>query len=248
MAGLTTAQAASSYVSLTMGWFLLPSGTTRATCRSSSRPWPRPPSSSAILGLAMTPFGVQLFIETERGGVLRFAGAANPPWLAMLALVGVAASLLWWRLYRAAAAAWLGPAAAVILALTVSRGALVAMAVLLMPTVVRFVRHRGLRGLRRPARLLAVGCGLAAVLIVLAPVVADARRPTAAIPTRRARASTPTVGSRRGSSSTAWPTPTRSSAAGSAQARSPTSRRPASRLSTTSTCGCTSKAGTSGRS
>ena len=69
----------------------------------------------------------------------------------MLALVAVAASLLWWRLYRAAPAAWLGPAAALILALTVSRGALVAMVVLLIPTLVRFVRHRRLLGLRRPA-------------------------------------------------------------------------------------------------
>ena len=78
------------------------------------------PFVSAIIGLLATPLGVHVFTETERGGVARFAAAANPPWLAMLALVAVAASLLWWRLYRAAPAAWLARAAALILALTVS--------------------------------------------------------------------------------------------------------------------------------
>jgi teichuronic acid biosynthesis protein TuaE len=166
--GLSASQTLASLATLSLGWIVFAIRWEWRRDRRLLKVLALVPGLSILAGLALQAAGrVSLFHDTSPP---RLEGATIAPWLATLSLSAVLACLLLarreaWRPGRALAAL-----NGLVLAATLTRGALIALAVLLAPSLLAFLRAQmGSRGAGGVIRLAALALCVAAATVALLP-------------------------------------------------------------------------------
>jgi hypothetical protein len=172
--GLTLGQELSSFVTLTVGWTALAVNWRYDEDLVYLRVIACLPIACLVFGLALQAGGLHSFLETGVGfdTTTRLAGASIPAQLALTSFVGCVAASICYRLTRWWPAAALSVANAAILALTISRGAAIALGIAMLYPVLRLVFSRD-SSIRAPQwlRIGAVGIGVVVVLAVAVPAL-----------------------------------------------------------------------------
>jgi teichuronic acid biosynthesis protein TuaE len=165
--GLTTSQTAASLATLSLGWLIFAINWDWRRDHQLLKVFAWVPILSVLIGVALQTAGIlTLFRE---GTPPRLEGATTAAWLGALSLYSViACSVLYqrgqWRWAR-----WLGFANVIILGASLSRGAVLALIIVAIPLVGRFIRHqlsaRGSSGLLKLAIATAIATVGATILI-----------------------------------------------------------------------------------
>jgi O-antigen ligase len=146
LAGLSVGQTASSLATLALAWlvFAIRWDPRRDMRLLKALAWV--PALSVLLGAALSARGV---LTLFRASPARLQGATLAATLGALAVAGVLACVVLYRIERWRHARWLAVANVAILGASLSRGAVLALAVVSVPTLVRFWRdHAAQRGAR----------------------------------------------------------------------------------------------------
>lgn len=175
IAGLTLSQTLSSFVTLTIGWTALAIAWDLRTDARYLRVLSCLPVVCVILGVLLQVTGLhQLFQEGAGYATKRLQGASGPAQLALTCFIGCVTASICYRVTRWKFAPVLVFANAVILGLTVSRGAAIATGLALAVPALRFV-FSGSEGKRwvpqRWMRATIVFGALAIVLTALVPAL-----------------------------------------------------------------------------
>lgn len=167
--GLTPIQALSSLVTLSLGWLAFAVAWDFRRDRQVLVVIMALPALCIAAGVALAAIGyTTVFSPDVAGGIPRLQGAAIPAQLALMAVAAVGTGCLWRRYERSLFLDAAIAANVAIAVLTVTRGAIVAMAILAVPFAARFVR--GVWAGRRPVWQLvvtAIGGCLALVAVAL---------------------------------------------------------------------------------
>jgi len=183
--GLTVTQILSSFVSLTTGWVLLTVNWQREDVPVLLKSMALTAVVSVGLGLLASAAGLRPWLSPYDEGPARLSGATIAPWLAMLGCMGMAAAIALWRTTD-----WRGaqPLIAVNLAivlLTVTRGAILAAVMLLLPTLVQAARGpQGTSFTSKGLRVLALLIALGTVLALAVPPIVSRNEATAPTPSQ----------------------------------------------------------------
>jgi teichuronic acid biosynthesis protein TuaE len=165
--GLTVSQTAASLATLSLGWLVF----------AMNWDWRR--DQRLLKVLAWVPImSVAVAAALQADGILavfrhttppRLEGATIAAWLATLSLCAVMACLVLYRRQQWRWAKWLGLADAAILGATLTRGAVLALGIVMLPTIVRFVRRqlaaRGSAGVVKLAVAAVAALAAAAALV-----------------------------------------------------------------------------------
>jgi teichuronic acid biosynthesis protein TuaE len=170
-AGLTLTQILSSFVTLTVGWTALAIRWDYKRDVVYLKVLSFLPVACLLVGLLMQAAHLHSFLATELGSATRLQGASGPAQLALTSFIGCVTASICYRMTRWKFAPTLVVANAVILGLTVSRGAAIALAIALTWPALRFAFGSGQdkRWLPQPwlrIALLAIGTAAAAALLV----------------------------------------------------------------------------------
>jgi O-antigen ligase len=170
--GLTNSQTAESFITLTCGWLLFAARWDFVRDAAILRAVAVMPSVCVGVGVMLQGAGLWRVFGGDEPP--RLQGALIPPFLAFVGLAGAAAALVLWRRssWRPGSALLVGNS--VIVAGTLTRGALVALSFLLAATVVRMLRT-GARtnDLRLTARAVGVVAGLLVAVTLAAPAISQ---------------------------------------------------------------------------
>lgn len=174
IAGLTLTQMLSSFVTLTVGWTVLAIKWDLREDVRYLKVLACLPLVCLALGLVLQVAGLHPFLEHGTGfdSTTRLEGASGPAQLALTSFIACATASICYRLTRWSLAPVLVVVNATILALTVSRGAAIALGIAMLWPAVRFVvtgaeDKRWLRS--RVLRAAVVGLAVAAVVGFAAP-------------------------------------------------------------------------------
>ncbi|MGD0196578.1 MAG: O-antigen ligase family protein [Solirubrobacteraceae bacterium] len=169
--GLTTGQTLSSLATLCIGWVFFATRWDWTTDRIIAKALAWMPLASVAIG-AVLQLAHRLSLASGSSPP-RLEGASLAAWLAALSLAGVAACLVLRRRDRWPLAPRLAVINTAILAATLTRGALIALAVMSLPTAGRFANHQlRHRGTGSATRIAAASLAVVAVLSVLVPYIA----------------------------------------------------------------------------
>lgn len=137
--GLSTSQTVSSFATLSLAWVVFAVHWDWRRDQRLLKLLACVPTISVALGALLSVGGV---LELFRGTPVRLEGATLAATLGALAVAGVLACIVLYRIERWEAARWLGVLNVVILGASLSRGAAVALAILAAPSLLRFWRRQ----------------------------------------------------------------------------------------------------------
>jgi hypothetical protein len=165
--GLTTSQTAASLASLSLAWlvFAINWDWRRDHLLLKTLAWV--PIISVLIGLALQAMGIlSLFSHTSPP---RLGGATTTAWLGTFGVCAVMACLALYRREQWKWARWIGLTDVVILGGTLTRGAVLALGIVALPSLARFSRHqlsaKGLAGIAKLGTAAAVAILGAAILV-----------------------------------------------------------------------------------
>lgn len=169
--GLTAGQTASSLATLWLGWLVFAIDWDWNTDRRLLRVLAWMPSASVLAGLALQLAGA---LSLFRGTPPRLQGATIAAWLGTFALAAVIACLVLHRRERWRGATWAVAVNVAILGATLTRGAVLALCIVCVPALVRFVK-RQLRegGAPGAVKLLAMAAVALVGVVVLMPALRE---------------------------------------------------------------------------
>jgi O-antigen ligase len=172
IAGLTLTQTLSSFVTLTVGWTALAVAWELRTDARYLKGLSCLPVACVVLGLALQAVHFhELFTRGPDYGSLRLQGASGPAQLALTAFIGCVTASICYRVTRWTLAPALFVADALILGLTVSRGAAIALALAMTWPAVRFAFSGSADKRWVPQRWVRATIVMGAVAIILAALV-----------------------------------------------------------------------------
>ena len=165
--GLTKTQTAASLATLGLGWLVFAIKWDWRRDQRLLKIFAWVPSLSVILGVALQAAGTLLLFRNSTPP--RLEGATISAWLAALGLYSTIACLMLYRRERWPWARWLGFVNIAILGATLTRGAVLALIIVAIPSVVRFTRlqlsAKGSSGLVKLAIAATIATAGAAILV-----------------------------------------------------------------------------------
>lgn len=172
--GLTLQQVFQSFVTLTVGWTALSVKWRWDADVRYLRVLACLPVTTVLLGVALQAAGLHEVWFTSTGGdtSTRLAGASIPGQLALAAFIACVTASICYRLTRWRPAPILVVVNAAILALTISRGAAIALAIAMLYPALRFAFSRG-PAIRTPQllRISALAAGIIIALVIAVPAL-----------------------------------------------------------------------------
>jgi teichuronic acid biosynthesis protein TuaE len=165
--GLTTSQTAASLATLSLGWLVFAIDWDWRRDQQLLKVLAWVPIVSVLVGLALQVMGIfPLFKNTSPP---RLEGATIVAWLGTFGVCAVIACLALYRREQWKLAKWIGFADVVILGATLTRGALLALGIVALPSLVRFGRRqlsaKSITGMAKLGMAIAAAIAGAAILI-----------------------------------------------------------------------------------
>jgi hypothetical protein len=177
--GLTNSQTVSSLVSLSLGWLVFAINWDWRRDNIVLKVLALVPLTSVLLAIPLQAIG-DLSVFTHQSPP-RLTGATTTAWLGTFGVCGVLACLALYRRERWRWAKWLGFADVVILGASLTRGAVIALGIVAIPSAVRFARHQiSTQGVTGIAKLGAALSVVAIGVALLAPGI-EARNENAVV-------------------------------------------------------------------
>lgn len=165
--GLTSSHTVASLATLSLGWLVFAINWDWRRDQRLLKVFAWVPILSVLIGLALQAAGILLLFRNSTPP--RLEGATIAAWLGALGLYSVIACLVLYRREQWKWARWLGFANVIILGGTLTRGAVLALVIVLIPLLIRFGRHqlsvKGTTGLIKLAVAIVVTTVGAAILI-----------------------------------------------------------------------------------
>lgn len=166
LAGLTTAQTAASLATLCLGWLVFAIDWEWQRDYSLLKVLAWMPTFSVLVGLTLDVMGI---LPLFRATPPRLQGATIAAWLGTFSLCAVIACLMLYRREQWRWARWLGIVNVAILGATLTRGAVLALCIVAVPSLVRFGKSqlsmKGTAGIVRS--IIAVGVTIVGVAILV---------------------------------------------------------------------------------
>ena len=167
LAGLTAAQTADSLATLCLGWLVFAINWDWRRDHNLLKVLAWTPIVSVLLGLALQVVGVVSLFTGD--STPRLAGATIAAWLGTISFCAIMACLVLYRRERWTLARWVGVINVIILGGTLTRGAVLALSISIIPLMTRFIRRqllvRGTSGVVKLVVVTAIFLGGVAVLL-----------------------------------------------------------------------------------
>jgi teichuronic acid biosynthesis protein TuaE len=165
--GLTTKQTAASLATLCLGWLVFAINWDWRRDHRLLKAFTWVPMLSLLAGVVLQAAGILMLFRDSTPP--RLEGATIAAWLGALGLYSAIACLVLYRREQWRPARWLGSINVLILGATLTRGAILALAIVAIPPLTRFIRHqlslKGATGLAKLAIATVVAIAGAAALI-----------------------------------------------------------------------------------
>lgn len=183
---LTTQQTVSSLATLCLGWFVFAINWNWQRDHWLLKVLAYVPLLSVFIGIALQAVGILSLFRVSSPP--RLQGATITAWLAALSLWAALACLVLYRRGQWKHARWLGFVNVILLCATLTRGAVIALGIIAIPSLVRFSRRQlSLRGTNATAKLvLAVTIAVMAAVVVVPELIARGENATNYVPGRGA--------------------------------------------------------------